>query len=74
MHKNLNRHELIDASFKAHSYLKQARGVLDSMIDVEESDSEESWRYCALLTLVDLASKELTPAMLSNVEGLEAKS
>ena len=74
MRNNLSRKELIDASFKAQLYLKQVRGVLDSMLDVAEQDDEQSWRYCALLTLVDLAGKELTPAMLSNVEDLEAKS
>ncbi|MBC0852586.1 hypothetical protein [Pantoea stewartii] len=73
MHKNLNRSELIDASFKAQLYLKQVCGVLDSMIDVEESDNEESWRYCALLTLVELARKELAPAMLSDVKDPEVK-
>lgn len=69
MCNNLTRLDLIEAAFNAKNYLSQVRGVLDSMLDVvQKEDSEENWRYCALLTLVCLACDELNPAVNARVK------
>ncbi|ARF48186.1 hypothetical protein [Pantoea stewartii] len=74
MRNNLTRFELIDKSCQASTYLNQARGVLCSMLDAENSDSETSWRYGALLTLICAACDEIEPAMNSTVKEPEGKA
>lgn len=57
----MTRSDLIDAGTNAICYVKQVKGVLTSLMDIQESrkDDEESWRLDALLTLAHMAQMEL---------------
>ncbi|TLU68308.1 hypothetical protein FFB58_10485 [Enterobacter sp. MF024] len=71
--KEMTRVDLINAGCSAICYVKQVKGVLTSLMDIQEAmkDDEESWRLDALLTLAHMAQMELEKIV--NSTGKEPK-